>query len=1033
MLFYRRLHNFYYMDLQQTLSSKKYFSFILMLLLSVSSLAQDVPQPVINSILNGTVTDAVTNQPLEGANINIEGTTNQTSTGKDGTFTLKTGQKFPYNIIISFVGYKKEIVTVDGSPVSITLKSSQSQLEDVVIVGYGTQKRSDLTGAVSTVPKVVLGQPASSLDQLLKGAAAGVQVTQTSGQPGGGVSIRIRGGSSIQGGNEPLYVIDGFPVYNNPTTSGVLRGPSVNPLADLNPSDIESISILKDASATAIYGSRGANGVVIVKTKKGRQGRSNISYQGSWGQQAVRKIIPVLKAKDFAVLRNDALYDAYPAKGKYQYLSQNSIDKLGAGTDWQRAAFRTAATQSHDLSVSGGSAKIQYFLSGNYFDQEGVIRNTDFRRLSFRSNIEAQPIDRLKIGANISASQSTANVAPVGLISSLLIMPPTATIYEPDGAYTLRNPFENIFANPIATMNEETNKSISNRLFGTAYGEFTIWDNLSVKILFGVDNSYNTEKNYIPATIYEGSGTNGQAGLGSSNSYSWLNENTLSYNKAFGKNQIDALVGYTQQTLSFESFNAGAQQFVTDALSYNSLQSGSTILRPNSNTYSWAVVSYLGRVNYNYDNRYFITVGLRKDGASRFGSKNKWGNFPSAAVSWKLSEEPFFKELKKAIRELKIRTSYGVTGNQEIGQYQSLSTLYSLTYLYGSTATTGFAPNNISNSELGWEKTNQFNLGLDLAFFDNKLNLSVDGYYKKTNDLLLNVEIPWTSGFKSSLQNFGSVSNKGIEFEISGRNLLNGKVQWNPAFNITFNKNKVLSIGTGATSYISGNYIIQVGQSLGNFYGAITNGILQVGEEAAKGKYTGNSVPAPGDRLYKDINGDSAYTVAADKAIIGNAQPKFIFGFTNNVSYKGFELNFLIQGAYGNKILTSNKQSLELFTGQQNASVTALDRWTPEHPSNTIPRAKLDPAPVFSDRFVEDGSFVRLKNISLTYRLPQSFYKIIGLSGLDIFMNAQNLVTITRYTGFDPEVTSGSNVSPSTDLDIYPSSKSWNAGVRVRF
>lgn len=1005
--------------------------FLLIIIVSPTlSFAQT--QPLINSTLSGTVIDQKTKEPIPGAIVQIEGVTHQVQTDSRGKFDFVTGQKFPYTLIISYIGYEKNRVIANGTPITIELKEQVNELNGVVVVGYGTQKRSDLTGAVSSVSQSALKQPVTSIDQALKGAAAGVQVTQTSGQPGGGVSIRIRGGASIQGGNEPLYVIDGFPLYNSSSSTGVLSGTPTNPLASINPGDIESVDILKDASATAIYGSRGANGVVIITTKKGKADRSTIAYEASFGTQSVLKTIDVLGAKDFAVLRNEVLFDAKPAGGAYQYLSQTEIDKLGEGTRWQQEAFRHAPTQNHQLSISGGSQKVQYLLSGNYLKQDGIIKNTDFSRISFRANVDAKPSEKFKVSASLTANKSDANVAPSGIIGSLLIMPPTATVYDPDGSYTLRNPFENIFANPIATLKETINKSTINRLLGSAFGEYSIIKDLNFKVLLGVDVSNQKEKYYVPSTIYEGRTSNGSASLGALNYYSWLNENTLTYNKSIGKHNLDALIGFTQQEASNESFKAGAEQFVSNDLTYNSLQSGSILVRPNSDAYSWVLHSYLARINYNYNNLYYLTSSLRKDGSSRFGKNNKWGSFPSLAASWRISNEGFFKPLLDKINDLKLRASFGTTGNLEIGQYQSLSTLYSLNYLLGGSVLTGFAANRIPNDNLGWETTYQYDAGLDIAFFNKRLLLTLDGYYKKTTDLLLNVEIPWTTGYSSSLQNYGSVENKGLELGIRTKNLT-GEFHWDTELNVSVNRNKVLTIGNGASSYISGNYVIQVGKPLGTFYGTVTDGILQTGEEATKGKFTGNAAPKAGDRLYKDVSGDGTFTTAADRAIIGNAQPDFIFGLSNNFSWKGFDLSVFLQGSYGNKIINSNRQTLEMFTGQQNASTVALERWTAAHPSTTIPRAKLDPAPIFSNRFVEDGSFLRLKSVTLGYTIPKELTNKLSLHTVSIYVTGQNLLTWTNYTGFDPEVTSGSNVSPGTDSGIYPISKTILAGIRVAF
>ncbi|TDQ06322.1 SusC/RagA family TonB-linked outer membrane protein [Pedobacter metabolipauper] len=995
-------------------------------------LAQVPTQPTINSKLKGKVTDSRTKESLPGVNVKIKGVTNSTITDATGEFELITGQKFPYTLIISYVGYKTIELFVDGSPVAISLEEISNQLNDIVVVGYGTQKRSDVTGSVSSVSQTSLKQPVSSIDQALKGAAPGIQVTQTSGQPGGGVSIRIRGGSSIQGGNEPLYVIDGFPVYNSTSSAGTLSGIPVNPLSSINPADIETVDILKDASATAIYGSRGANGVVIITTKKGKSNLTVLNYEASFGIQSIRKKVDVLNARDFSILRNEALFDANPALGPNQYLSQAQISQLGEGTNWQDAALRDAATQTHQISLSGGSEKVRYLLSGNYVKQDGIIKNTDFKRLGFRANVDARPYENLKVSASLTFNKSDANVAPGGIIGSLLIMPPTASIYDANGGYTLRNPFENIFANPIATILEQTNQSTTNRLLGTAFAEYSIIPGLTVKVLFGADVNNIAEKSYVPSTIYEGSLTNGSAGRGSLNSYSWLNENTVNYAKTIGKHTFDVLAGFTQQEYTRENFTAAAQNFIVDDLGPDGLSGGATLVKPGSDATDWILHSYLGRINYNYNNLYYATASIRTDGSSRFGKGNKWGYFPSAALSWKISNESFFSSLSETISDLKLRTSFGTTGNLEIGEYQSLATLGTYTYIIGNSILTGFSPNRIGNPNLSWETTYQYDAGIDIGFAANRIQLTLDGYYKKTTDLLLNVEIPWTSGYPSSLQNYGSVQNTGFEIGINTKNLT-GALLWNTGLNVSINRNKVLTIGNGASSYINGNYIIRVGEPLGSFFGNVTNGILQTGEEAEKGKYTGNAVPKAGDRLYRDVNTDGSFTTAADKDIIGNAQPDFIFGLTNTFSWKGFDLSVILQGAYGNQILNTNRQNLELFTGQQNAAASAKDRWTPANPSQVLPRAKLDPAPVFSDRFIEDGSFLRVQNVTLGYSLPRSLLSRLKLSRAGIFVSGQNLLTWTNYTGFDPEVTSGSNVSPGTDAGIYPVSRTVSAGVRIGF
>nr|WP_288835921.1 TonB-dependent receptor [uncultured Flavobacterium sp.] len=990
-------------------------------------------KPTINSTLDGVVIDQITKQPIPGVNVQIKGITHSVITDLDGKFSFQTGQSFPYTLVISAVGYVTKEQFVNDKFIQIALKEDVKELNEVVVIGYGTTSKKDYTGAAETVSTQALRSTQRSLESALQGSVAGVNVTQTSGQPGAGLSIRVRGGSSIQGGNEPLYVIDGFPIYNSDVTSGVLSGSPTNPLSAINPADIESITVLKDASSTAIYGSRGANGVVIVTTKKGKSNIMAVNYDYSLGQQEVRKKVSVLDAAGFSRLRNAALYDTNPAGGTNQYLSDAQIAQLGKGVDWQDAAFRTAQTQNHQLSVSGGNNQTKYAISGNYYNQEGIIKNTGFERLSGRINLNSKLSDKSRFGVNLSVAETKSKVAPSGLITALLSMPPTATIYESDGTYTLRNPFENIFSNPIATLNERKNKAVNTRVLGTVFGEYDVLENLVLKVSFGADLLANKETTYIPSTIYEGLITNGEAKIGNANNKTWLNENTLTYTKVFSDvHSFNLLAGYTQQSSTRDFVTTGSQQFVNDVTGSNSLQSGNLALIPTSGESRWALNSYLSRLNYNYDSKYYFTASIRADGSSRFGKNNKWGYFPSVAAAWQIDKENFFSPVSNVINSLKLRTSYGSTGNQEIGEYQSLSTLSSVKYLFGDQIYTGFTPTRIANDDLGWELTNQFDAGIDLGIFNNKVFLTLDAYRKTTKNLLLDVQIPYTSGFTSSLQNFGSVQNQGIELGIN-TSLSNGDLSWTSNFNIAFNKNKVLALGSDAEFYTFGNYILKVGDPLGSFYGAVTDGILQTADVATKGVFTGNATPKAGDRLYKDINGDGAFTTAADRTTIGNAQPDFTFGFTNNFIYKGFELGIIIQGSVGNDILNGNSQALELFNGQQNASTSALDAWTPANPSTTTPRAKLDPAPVFSNRFVEDGSFVRFKNITLSYNLPKTLIEQFKLTAVKLRLVGENLITFTNYSGFDPEVTNGSSISPGTDTGIYPASKSISAGLSVTF
>ena len=987
-------------------------------------------------VVRGTIKDE-TGQTIPGATIVLKGTSKYTSSDLDGKFSIPAPKELPFTLQINITGYQQQeidIYEVSAEPAEISLKTA-NVLDQVVVIGYGTQKKGDITGSVSSVPQLVLKQPISSFDRALQGAAAGVQVTQVSGQPGAAVSIRIRGGNSITGGNEPLYVIDGFPVYNSnaDANAGVTAGPSINALASLNPSDIESIEVLKDASATAIYGSRGANGVVIITTKKGKAGQNSFTYDGYYGTQSVLKQVDVMtNARDWALLKNDARVNS----GKAPYYTDEQLNQLSGGTDWQKEAFRSAAIQNHQVSFTGGDDRTRYAISGNYFKQDGVLRNTDFERYSGRINLDRDFSSKFKLGVNLSVSKISAQVANAGVVNALLAMPPTVNVYDANGKYTYQSAFETPLGNPIATLEKEINRTTTYRLLGNIYGEYTFAEGLVAKVSFGSDIINNKQNRYVPSDIYQGANSNptGKASVGSKFANTWLNENTLTYTKTFQNNHtLNAVIGYTQQAFQVESAIAGSEAFVTDQLAYNDLASGSVYSQPQSGSSAWALNSFLGRINYSINQKYIFTVSGRADGSSRFGKDKKWGYFPSAAFAWNINREQFLSGLR-SISNLKLRLSAGVTGNQEIGQYLSLATLNSSTYFFGGQTYIGFAPNRIANPDLGWETTAQYDGGIDLSFFKNRLNFVFDAYYKKTTNLLLNVPVPYTTGQTTSLQNYGSVENKGIELGINVENL-RGAFTWNTNFVFSLNRNKVLTLGEGANYIISGANIAQVGQPLGSFYGYKTNGLFQTGDDIANLPTINPATTKPGDRRYVDINGDGKITQTDDRTIIGNAQPKFQGGITNTLSYLNFDLSFFFQGTYGNKLFNQNKQQLELLTGQQNASTAAYDRWTPTNPTNEVQRAFEDPAAVNTSRYVEDASFLRFKNLTFGYNLPKSIASKIHASHIKVYVSAQNLFTWTKYSGFDPEVSRNeqSTFSQGIDYSVYPGSKSFLGGLSVSF
>lgn len=1031
---------------------------VTILLTSLQFQAQNTT-PLIQSKLDGTVVDDITNQPIIGASVTIKGTTHGVQTDAEGKFYFQTGQKFPYTLIISYIGYKKLEFIVEKNPVTIHLKEERQELDELVVVGYGTQKRKDITGSVASVPKANLSQVTSSADNLLRGAVAGVVVTQSSGRPGASSSVRIRGGNSITAGNEPLYVVDGILIYNdnNNSSAGISNaGASLNVLSTINPADIESIEVLKDASATAIYGSRGANGVVIITTKKGTKGQDNISYQGYFGFQNVSKRLHVMNASQWASLRNDV----QASIGQAPSFSAAQIEafKTSGSYDWQDAAFRTAApVQNHQLSFSGGDERSRYAVSAGYFDQEGTVLGSDFRRISLRINYERNYSQNFKFGINANYSNSLSNgIANNGSggrnpnpLVSVLLTAPVVPIRNENGSYNVtNNPYatsvNGFVPNPINDLENTINETKINRILTSLFGEYKITKKLTAKVAVSGD-VINTKQNYYaPANTSNGAGTKGSAAVGDRLVSSVLNENTLNYNTNFGENhKFSALGGYTLQYTQGEVVTAGANTFVNDANTYNALQDGVAV-KPGSDAFESVLKSWLARVNYSYKGKYNFTLSARADGSSRFGSESLWGYFPSAGFSWNITDEEFANNIK-GVTEAKLRLTAGTTGNQEIGNYLALAQMGSVNYSFGGTLYTGLAPTRLANPDLKWEKTTQYNVGLDLSLLERKINFVFDVYYKKTNDLLISVPVPLTSGYASVLQNIGGVENKGIEIGLTTENLKTENFSWNSNVVFSANRNKVVAIGNGVNQFFpvvpNGSLLqqqpvtVKVGLPLGTFWGYRTNGIFQTQEEVnTQPKINSLANTKVGDRKYVDTNGDGVIT-ALDKGNLGSSQPKFVGSFSNTISYNDFDLNFSFQGSYGAKIFNALNQQLEISTLGTNANVTLEDRWTPTNPSNEIPRATSSPLGIVSERYVEDASFLRLKLITLGYTLPKSTSKKLGAKSVKFYVSAENLVTWTKYTGYDPEVSSyeQNNLYPGIDFGSYPNSKTFISGLNVTF
>jgi len=1014
--------------------------------------------PVILQAQNQPVSGVVTSDdggPIPGAYVMIKGTTTGTATDADGKFTIDAPADA--TLVFSFIGMRSEEVAVSGrTKVDVMLATDITQLDAVVVVGYGTQKKSDLTGSVASVPMSDLKNvPVMRADQMLQGRVSGVQITQTNAEPGGNVSIRIRGTNSINSGNEPLFVVDGFP--------------GAGDLNTINPSDIESIDVLKDASATAIYGSRGANGVIIITTKKGKADQNNIQFEAYTGVQSVRHKYDMMNGTEFAKYLNDVTTLNNQENGTTTALpfTQDQINGIGKGTDWQDEIFRTAPMRNYQLSFNGGTTATRYNLSMNYFDQEGIVINSGYKRGSIRFNLDRKISDKINFQFTSQLTRSKENHALVntaggsaaGVVMDALRISPTVSVNNADGSfYTGENQPKGYVdpqpGNPVAYARQAYDHRNIVRGLLNAAAEYEIIKGLKFRVSGGVDLSYGNNDAYVPSGLWFGGvTTKGSANLGTNNKTSWVNENTLTFDKTI--NEIHALnivAGFSAQQFTTITTGASSTQFFTDQLGANNIGLGDLQGKPSSGKSVNSLASYFARANYRLKERYLFTVTMRADGSSRFGPDNKWGYFPSAAFGWRIIEEDFMSDVP-LFSDLKFRASYGITGNQEIGSYQSQTRYQQFAahnqrtnYVAGTTTLTGLTRANIPNKDLSWESTESVDFGIDAGFFENRLTLTVDYYDKTTRDLLLNAAVPQTTGYSSILLNAGKVGNKGIEIAVSTINVDQGKFKWSTTLNFSRNRNKVLDlngeaqrfVGTSSTSLFSGSSVptsvLRVGQPIGSFYGYKFEGIWQTPEEIAASGITAPNYK-PGDPRYANLKADNTIN-GDDRTIIGKAQPDFIYGMTNNVSFGRFNFMVLLQGVQGVNVLNLNRYELEsgyINTNKMRDVIT--DSWTGPGTSNKLPKVNSTvrrSTGVTSD-LVENASFMRVKTVTLGYSIPvpSSINKVVR--GANIYVTAQNLLTITKYTGFDPEVNSfgGDNLSLNTDYNAFPSAKTFIFGIKL--
>ncbi|MEM9327392.1 MAG: TonB-dependent receptor [Bacteroidota bacterium] len=1010
--------------------------------------------------VSGSVTDE-NGDALPGATVLEKGTSNGTITDVNGDYRLNVSTNDAY-LTVSFVGYESLDVPVNGrSSLDISLQPDVSALEEVVVVGYGTQRKSDLTGSIASVKEEELKRIVmTSFDQGLQGQAAGVQVTQTSAAPGGGVSINIRGNSSINAGNDPLYVIDGFPLIPDAagaTPTGDISGNGVaytgqnpNPLSTINPSDIVSIEVLKDASATAIYGARGANGVVLITTRRGEQGAASVNLEMYHGVQWAASEIDFLNAAQHGQILND-LADAEGEERPF-----DNPASLGQGTDWVDQIVGPAAISNYYLSVSGGSEKTRYALTGSYFNQEGIVRNSGFERGTFRMNLDSDLNSKLKVGTNWTLALSSNDIVltngpgvsgdRTSAFAWAQRLSPTLPIRDANGDFVLSDVGDTrVIGNPVAmTEPNVVDEVVTTRFLGTVFAEYQILDDLSFRTNLGGDFITAKRNFFYPATHIRAFNS-GRAGVGQNTTYNWLFENTLTYDKSFNSDhQLNVLLGVTAQEERLERVRAGSSSFGFERLGFNNLAVGEVPDTPISGAREWSLLSYIARINYAWKGKYLLTLTGRADGSSRFGSNNRYGYFPSGSVGWRLSDEPFVQDLA-FFDDLKLRVSYGLTGNQEIPVNLAFTQMTASKVpldATGSLGVTGLRPTAIGNPDLQWESTSQFDIGLDMAFWGSRVSVTADYYVKNTRDMLLLVDLPGPSGFGGAFRNIGEVENRGFELSLNAI-LVDSDLKWRLSGNLSVNRNEVLDLGEDNEIFVSvpnffqsdNEFVIREGQPIGSFFGAYFGGIYESQDQIDAMGIQPDA--QPGDRIYLDVSGpdgvpDGIYSPEFDHGIIGNPFPDFIYGFSNDFGYKGFELNLFFNGSVGNEIINFNRAAWEGGNAQNNKITSYLNRWTPENTQTDIARLQAGPE-IVNTRLIEDASFLRLRTVTLAYNLPMTNVKAV--QSAKIYVTGQNLLTFTDYSGYDPEVNftgSGGNVR-GFDADGYPASKMFLVGLNVGF
>jgi TonB-linked SusC/RagA family outer membrane protein len=1031
-IFLRRIHNAFLRKLL----------LLLLFLPPVFLYAQNEPPPTINSTLSGRVLDATTKEPLPGAVVSIMGTTHSVATNTEGRFNFVTGQKFPYTLIVSFIGFEKQEVVASGSPIEIQLKSATKQLNDVVVVGYGTQTRKSLTSAVSTIQvNEVRDKPTATFEQQLQGKAAGLQISASTGVPGDAMFIRIRGTTSINAGNDPLYVVDGVYINSGSLQAVTTQGQASNPLSDINPNDIESITVLKDADATAIYGARAANGVILITTKRGKLNTApKVNLNTYFGLARAPKLWDLVTGPQHAELVNEMYRNSEAdaiaagnttAINTYKFVPFRAITDNASASPASRGlpqdqptfdrlhkAFRTGFLQNYDLSISGGNDKTTYYIGGGWNKQQADLRTNDFRRGSFKFNLDQKIGNILSVGTSNILTQTYRTNARVGdgpqggILQSALHTPTYLPEVNADGSPAKWAGFDNL----DVLLNNTNMHSTSNRLISNVYGEAKITPNLKFRTSWSVDyNTYN-EFQYWNSLTNLGAANHNLGTSSISNNTIWTNEQTLAYNKSIGKNSIGALIGNSIQGTTAANTLAQGTNFPND--SFELIASAATTTSSSTET-KYNLSSFFARVNYNYASKYYLEFNVRADGSSRFGTNHQWGYFPSAGLAWRAKEEDFLKNAS-FITDFKLRGSVGITGNQNgIGDFASRG-------LWGAGANyqnnPGTIAQQLANPDLKWESTRQANIGLDLSLFNDRLSISGDIYDKYTSNLLLNTPLASTSGFTSILTNAGEMSNKGFEFSINSTNIRQKNFSWSTNFNFSKNINKIEKLPTPVVAAYAAERMVQ-GLSMYTFF-------------VYKQLYVD---PKTGNAVYDDANHDGKIN-SSDIEAVGNALPKFTGGLTNTFNYKGFDLNVFFNFVYGNKVYNNNNYFLE-GGGTRDANramdTYQLTRWQKPGDVTDLPRLTalgqnytLSP----TSRNIEDGSFIRLNSVNLGYTIPKRITEKAKISNLRLYVSGTNLALWTKYKGPDPEI----NVSSSAtvlgyDLGTPPIPRTIQVGANITF